>query len=183
MPVPAAAEYMQAVKQGGMETEDLVLFEIAEYLREKFEPNTLIIWAPGSTTLGLLNEWGFKGTLLGVDVLMPSGELLCDVDAEQLDICVAQHIGPVECVLTAIGGQGHIIGRGNQQLTPQLLKSIGKEHIHVVATKTKLRTLNGRPLLLDSGCAQLDHAWAGLIPVNTGYNDVVLYPVGRLSKD
>lgn len=185
MPVPQAAEYMQAVKQGGMETEDLVLFDIAEYLREKFDPSALIIWAPGSTTFGLLKEWGFEGTLLGVDVLLPTGQLLLDVNAQQLNTCVANHMktsGDIELVLTAIGGQGHIIGRGNQQFTPPLLKNITKAHIHVVATKTKLRTLNGRPLLLDSGCAQLDNTWAGLIPVITGYNDTVLYPVGHLPK-
>ncbi len=183
MPVPAAAEYVQAVKQGGMESEALVLFDIAEYLREHFSPDALIVWAPGSTTLGLLKEWGHEGTLLGVDVLMPSGDLVRDVNAQQLNALAADHTGVIELVVTAIGGQGHIIGRGNQQITPELLKRIGKEHVNVVATKTKLRTLHGRPLLLDSGCAELDELWAGLIPVNTGYDDVVLYPVGRLPKD
>lgn len=187
MPVPAAAEYVQAVKQGGIESEALVLFDIAEYLREHFNPDALIIWAPGSTTLGILKEWShegaLEGTLLGVDVLLPSGDLIRDVNAQQLNALAAAHTGVIELVLTAIGGQGHIIGRGNQQITPELLKRIGKEHVNVVATKTKLRTLNGRPLLLDSGCAELDEQWAGLIPVNTGYDDVVLYPVGRLPKD
>ena len=180
MRVPAAAEFVQAVKQGGIESEALVLLDIADHLRETFADDALIIWAPGSTTFGLLAEWGHEGTLLGVDVLCPRKGLIKDVDAIQLTQLLAKHAGPVELVLTAIGGQGHIIGRGNQQLTPAILHKIGRDHVHVVATKTKLQTFDGRPLLMDSGDAQLDASWCGLIRVITGYRDSVIYPVGQL---
>ena len=179
MRVPAAAQFVQAVKQGGMEVEALVLIDIAAYLREKFDTQALIIWAPGSTTLGVLREWGYEGTLLGVDVLLPSCELCCDVNAQQLENLLEQHTGPCELVLTAIGGQGHILGRGNQQLTVELLKRLGRDHLNVIATRTKLLSLKGRPLLLDTGCPALDAKWTGLIPVITGYEDVLVYPVGN----
>ncbi|HEY7773064.1 MAG TPA: ATP-NAD kinase family protein [Marinagarivorans sp.] len=178
MRVPCAAEFVQAVKQGGMEVEALVLVDIADHLREQFDDGALIIWAPGSTTLGVLREWGHEGTLLGVDVLLPSKLLVKDVDALQLHALLAQHAGPIELVLTAIGGQGHIIGRGNQQISAELLSRIGRDHMHVIATRTKLKSLQGRPLLLDSGSPELDSEWSGLISVIAGYNDLLLYPVG-----
>lgn len=81
-------------------------------------------------------------------------------------------------MITLIGGQGHILGRGNQQLSADFIRSIGKENIIVIATKKKLQALNGRPLIVDSGDAELDKLLSGHIKVVTGYHDQVLYPVG-----
>lgn len=76
-------------------------------------------------------------------------------------------------------GQGHILGRGNQQLSAPLIKQLGLINIHIVATKTKLKALQGRPLLVDSGDPQLDQEMAGLVPVICGFHDLVLYPLGN----
>jgi predicted polyphosphate/ATP-dependent NAD kinase len=178
MRVPALAQFIQAVKQGGFEVEELVLLDIATHLREALSDQAPIIWAPGSTTFGVLKEWGYEGTLLGVDVLMPSGDLIRDVNSDQLQELLSRHDGGCELVLTAIGGQGHIIGRGNQQISTDILRVLGRDHVHVIATRTKLLSLSGRPLLLDTGCPLLDSDWSGLMPVITGYHDVLIYPVG-----
>jgi len=90
---------------------------------------------------------------------------------------------PVFIVVTAIGGQGHIIGRGNQQITPKILRQVGRQHLRIVCTKTKLNTLEGRPLLIDSGDAVLDEMWQGLMPVITGYQDKVLVHLGGVSQN
>ena len=71
-----------------------------------------------------------------------------------------------------------MLGRGNQQFTPKLLRMLGRERLMVVATRSKLTGLKGRPLLLDSGDTTLDLDWAGRWPILVGYDDVVLYPVG-----
>jgi predicted polyphosphate/ATP-dependent NAD kinase len=76
-----------------------------------------------------------------------------------------------------IGGQGHIFGRGNQQLSPRVIRAIGKENIMIIATKTKLNALQSRPLIADTGDSDLDIELSGYLPVITGYNDQVLYPV------
>ncbi|MDZ7925362.1 MAG: ATP-NAD kinase family protein [Marinagarivorans sp.] len=178
MRTPSSAEFIQAVKQGGEESDELAVLEIADYLRSQLSPEALMIFAPGSTTHQILAEWGYGGTLLGVDILHPQLGLITDVNAEKLSHYCVAFKNNVALVLTAIGGQGHIIGRGNQQLTPELLRGIGREHLHVVATKRKLRTLDKRPLLMDSGDPKLDLQWQGLIPVITGYNETLLYPVG-----
>jgi predicted polyphosphate/ATP-dependent NAD kinase len=81
-------------------------------------------------------------------------------------------------VLTVIGGQGHIIGRGNQQITADLLRQLGRDRVCIVATRTKLLSLQQRPLVMDSGDPDLDRDWQGYVPVLTGFDDTVFYPLG-----
>ena len=175
MLVPEAAEYVQAVKQGGIENEALVLLAMADDLRERLDDDMLIVWAPGSTTLGVLAEWGHQGTLLGVDALHPQRGLLRDLNADDLTALVADYENKTAIVLTAIGGQGHVIGRGNQQITPHILRKVGLHNLHILASKEKLSTLQGRPLLMDSGDAALDNEWSGWVDVQTGYHETVMY--------
>jgi predicted polyphosphate/ATP-dependent NAD kinase len=107
-----------------------------------------------------------------------NGELIAsDCTAHELERLTADQ--SVQIVITLIGGQGHIIGRGNQQLSPELLRRAGRGGLYVVATKTKLNALDGRPLIVDSGDPELDASLAGLIQVHTGYRDAVLYPVAK----
>lgn len=54
---------------------------------------------------------------------------------------------------------------------------MGRDNLIVIATKTKLKGLEGRPLIVDSGDAELNHRLSGLIWVMTGYRDAVLYQV------
>ena len=84
-------------------------------------------------------------------------------------------------VITLIGGQGHLFGRGNQQLSPRVIRHIGKENIWVVATKTKLQALNNKPLRVDTGDSELDRELSGTIRVITGYHDEVLMPVAAVN--
>ena len=51
----------------------------------------------------------------------------------------------------------------------------------IVATRTKLNSLDGRPLLIDSGDIELDLRLAGLYEIVTGYEDRLLYRVGSAS--
>jgi len=86
--------------------------------------------------------------------------------------------GPVSIIITPIGGQGMLLGRGNQQLTPAIIRRAGRDNLIVVATKTKITQLAGRPLMVDSNDPQLDRELAGYVPVLTGYRDRILYPIG-----
>lgn len=178
MLVPQEERFIQAVKQGGFELEDSVLLNISQHLKHHAEPRTLFIMGPGSTTLNIQKHWGLTGTLLGVDLVRDGQLLRADADALCISANIDQHDGPVLLVVTAIGGQGHIIGRGNQQIDVQLLKRLGRDNLRVVATRTKLKSFKQRPLMIDSGDPQLDRAWQGYIPVITGFDDVVFYPLG-----
>lgn len=176
MQVPAELRYVQAVKSGGKESDELVLHDIAADVINQMDEQLFVIGS-GSTTAFLMEELGLDNTLLGVDLVQEQSLLVSDITEPQLWQQLEQHQGEIKLVITLIGGQGHIFGRGNQQLSPRVIKKIGKENIIIIATKTKLNALNARPLIADTGDAELDQSLSGFMPVTTGYNDQVLYPV------
>ncbi len=175
--VPQEGGYVQQVKQGGVESEELVLIDLADWLQDSWENDVRYVFGPGSTLHGLTQNLGLQTTLLGVDVIENGQLLASDVTEAQLFELVDGH--PARLLVTAIGGQGHIIGRGNQQISPRVLRAIGLENLRVVATKRKLGTLEGRPLLVDSGDMALDDAFPDVVRVWAGYKEELLYPVAR----
>lgn len=174
--VPEEGHFMQQTKQAGMESEELVLLELADWLQDSMEDGVRYVFGPGSTLHGLAQNLGLETTLLGVDVIENGQVLAHDVTEAQLFELVEGY--PSRLLVTAIGGQGHILGRGNQQISPRVLRAIGLDHLRVVATKRKLGTLQGRPLLVDSGDPQLDDSFPAAVRVWAGYREELLYPLG-----
>ena len=78
-------------------------------------------------------------------------------------------------VVTVIGGQGFVFGRGNQQISPAVIKAVGRKNIVVVATPAKLATLHGKPLIVDTGDIKLDDELSGYVKVITDYSRRVVY--------
>lgn len=173
--VPQEHRYVQNVKSSGREVEELVVADIAADVVEQMEDGVRYLMGSGSTVKAVMDELGLENTLLGVDVIEDGQLIASDCTASELLSLAQGH----ECriIITVIGGQGHIIGRGNQQLSPEVLRCVGRENIQLIATKTKLNELEGRPLIVDSGDPQLDRQMAGVMPVITGYHDAVLYRV------
>ncbi|TMP74565.1 ATP-NAD kinase family protein [Pseudoalteromonas sp. S1608] len=177
MQVPSEVRYVQAVKNGGKETDELVLADIAAYVVSGMDADTLYIMGSGSTVGAVMEEMGLENTLLGVDLVEDQALVGQDLTAQQLLELTKER--ETKLVITLIGGQGHIFGRGNQQLSPALIKSIGRDNIIVVATKTKLQALSGRPLICDTGDSKLDDELSGYIRVTSGFNDHIMYAVGH----
>ncbi|MEL0028266.1 MAG: NAD(+)/NADH kinase, partial [Perlucidibaca sp.] len=176
MRVPVEARYLQQVKCSGREVEALVLAEIAAGLVEAMVPGRTYALGPGTTVAAVMESLALDNTLLGFD-LVRDGELVrADVDAAGL-LAAAEADPGLTVVITPTGGQGSLIGRGNQQLTPALLRRLGREQVMILATHAKLEALDGRPLRLDTGDGALDAGWSGLWPVTTGYQQQVLYAV------
>tara|TARA_R110000803_G_scaffold110737_1_gene179187 strand:- start:9009 stop:10142 length:1134 start_codon:yes stop_codon:yes gene_type:complete len=177
MRVPSELRYIQAVKSGGKESDELVLQDIAADVIAKMDDELFIIGS-GSTTAFLMEELALENTLLGVDAVCHQTLLANDLTESQLWQLIADYsTEQVKLVITLIGGQGHIFGRGNQQLSPRVIRAIGKDNIMIIATKAKLNALQARPLIVDTGDSALDIELSGYLPVITGYNDQVLYPV------
>jgi len=174
--VPAEPRFVQAVKMGGKEVDELVLADIAAQVIDQME-DELYIMGSGSTVAFVMAELGLDNTLLGVDVIQHKRLIAKDLTAAQLLELSEQT--PTKLVITLIGGQGHLLGRGNQQLSPALIRRIGKDNIIILATKTKLKALEGRPLIVDSGDPQLDRELCGYYKVITGYRDYVMYQVAN----
>jgi predicted polyphosphate/ATP-dependent NAD kinase len=176
MRIPAQLRYVQSVKAGGQESDELVLADLAAYVTEQMQDNVRYIMGSGSTVAAVMQELGLDNTLLGVDVV-ENGQLIGqDVSAEQLFSLIDGY--PSQLIITLIGGQGHVFGRGNQQLSPKVIRSLGRNNIQIIASKGKLEQLQGRPLLADTGDVGLDQELAGLINILTGYNDYVMYRLG-----
>lgn len=181
--VPEDSQFLQQVKNAGTERDELAQLDVAQEMIEQLQPDTLYLVGPGSTTHLFLQELGLEGSLLGVDLLLNNELIATDVSASQILIYLDQFSGPVKMIITAIGGQGHILGRGNQQFTPAILRRIGKENIHIIAARGKILALNGRPLLVDTNDPELDAAFGGYRPVITGYRETIMYPVGYAIED
>ncbi|KAA1188110.1 ATP-NAD kinase [Pseudohalioglobus sediminis] len=183
MRVPGEGRYLQHTKVGGRESHELVAADIAAWIVEHMDETTCYLVGPGSTTAAIMEELGLENTLLGVDVVR-GGALLCsDANEAELLAVLQDHGGPVRIFVTAIGGQGHILGRGNQQISPRVIRAAGVDSITVVAAKSKIANLQGRPLLVDTNDPELDAAFCGYREVITGYDDRILYPVARMPTE
>jgi predicted polyphosphate/ATP-dependent NAD kinase len=176
--VPEDSQYLQQVKNAGTERDELAQLDVAQEMIEQLQDDTLYIVGPGSTTQVFLQQLGLEGTLLGVDLLLNHRLVERDLGAQKIREYLQGHTGPVKIIITVIGGQGHIFGRGNQQLAPDILRQIGKENIQVIAARGKILALQGRPLLVDTNDPQLDSEYSGYRPVVVGYRETIMYPVG-----
>ncbi len=182
MRVPQLGYFVQATKQGGIESPELALEELQAEVetliaeQQQLEPNTLFLIGAGKTTEHLFTGMGYSTSLLGIDALVGKQIVQQDLTAKQISTLIKQHPA-TQIFISVIGRQGHIIGRGNQQLSAANLTHIGKANIKILATKSKIKSLCGRPLIIDSGNSQLDSDWSGSIEVITGYQDKILYPL------
>lgn len=125
---------------------------IAVYIIEEMKPDILYIVAPGTTTRTIVDLLDQKKTLLGVDLLQDKKIIAQDVNENQILRVIEGK--RVQIVVTPIGGQGFIFGRGNQQISSKVIRQVGLDNIVVVATKSKLDRLES--LRVDTGDSDLD---------------------------
>lgn len=177
MLVPSEGHYLQQTKVGGRESPDLVAAEIVDWLSETMRSGTLYLMGPGSTTAAIMASLGLPNTLLGVDAICDGQLVASDANEAELLQLLQSHSGESHIIVTAIGGQGHIFGRGNQQFSPSVIRTVGLENITVVAAKSKITGLEGRPLLVDTNDPELDRDLSGYRSILTGYDDQILYRV------
>lgn len=145
--------------------------QIAEHLAEwmEQEPETLFLLGPGSTVAAVAQRNDLDKSLLGVDAVR-GGTLVARDLAERELLAMLQRNGQATLVLSPLGAQGFVLGRGNQQLSPAVVRHIGRDHIVVVATPSKLA--HTKALRFDTGDPLLDAELArgGFFPVVTGYH-------------
>jgi predicted polyphosphate/ATP-dependent NAD kinase len=179
--VPTGQGLIQGAKAPSPASDEVQMQAIAQRIVRNLEPGCAYILGPGSTTWRIKQALGIEGTLIGVDVVR-DGELLHrDADETCLLEVVAQD--PVRLVLTPIGGQGYLLGRGNQQISPRLLRQIDRERLMVVAVPTKLLSLYAAALLVDTGDDEVDRALCGYLRVITGYDEESVCPVRSASQE
>lgn len=159
--------------QAGKHASDLTVSEaaakeeIAEYVVEQLDDETLCLLGPGTTVKAIAEQIGVPKTLLGVDAVL-GGRLVGEDLNEQAVLELLDRYPDRKLIVTPLGGNGFIFGRGNKQFTPQVIRRIGKDHIIVVATRDKLGTIDC--LRVDTDDPGLDQELAGYTEVVVGYN-------------
>ena len=170
--VPRDEARVQGGKAGRAASDENALDAIAYGLMDRMDPETLYLLGTGSTVFGIKKRLGIDGTLLGVDVVRDRRLVAKDVTEHQLlDLLGGAGSVPAKIVVTVIGGQGYIFGRGNQQFSPRVIERVGRENVIVVATRQKLAGLGFKPLLVDTGDERVNDMLCGYMRVSTGYGE------------
>lgn len=147
--------------------------------RNEMYSDTLYIVGPGTTTRALMIELGLDFTLLGVDVVY-NGKLIAKDVSEETLLKLCSRYKKIKLIVTPIGGQGFLFGRGNQQISPRVLRFFSRNDIFILSTPAKLHALEGAPLLMDTGDATIDQILSGYIRIVTGFNEFVMYAISAM---
>jgi predicted polyphosphate/ATP-dependent NAD kinase len=175
--IPFQPSLVQSVKSGTPQSERAARAAIAAEVVERMEQDMLYVVGPGTTTREVLTRLGFHKTLIGVDIVTKNHMVAADVgESRILELC-RHH--PAGIIVTPIGGQGFIFGRGNQQISAPVIRQIGRENILVISTADKIHSLRGKPLLVDTGDPLLDRDLQGYRKIITGYHMESVYPVSK----
>lgn len=169
MNIPVESELIQTTKSVGVADEAESLEAIAEKMIEDMEdnPDTYYIMGSGTTIRPIMENMGLENTLLGIDIVRNKELIASDVSENKILDIIGDEKAKI--IVTVIGGQGYIFGRGNQQISGEVIKKVGKDNVMVVAPKSKLMSLENRPLLVDTGMEEVNAMFNGYIKVHTTY--------------
>jgi predicted polyphosphate/ATP-dependent NAD kinase len=173
--VPYERNMMQNLKVGRAPSEEFSMAGAADHILENMLDDVFYIIGPGTSTRPIMERLGLNNTLLGVDVIFNRQLIAGDVNERQLLNLIKGKKSRI--VVTVIGGQGYIFGRGNQQISAKVIEQVGKTNILVIASKEKIISLRGRPLLADTGDDAVNSDLKGYIKVITGYREELIYRV------
>ncbi|MCF6239422.1 MAG: ATP-NAD kinase family protein [Candidatus Marinimicrobia bacterium] len=173
--IPDEQGRLQSRKAGTPLSETASQNLIALSIIDEMQEDIIYLIGPGSTTRPILENLSLPFSLLGVDIIC-NKKILCK-DARERDIIRFVQNKAFKIIITPIGGQGFLFGRGNHQISPQLIHKAGKENIIVAATLQKIGSLKGTPFLVDSGALKTDRGLSGYIRVTTGYRQEMVYPI------
>jgi len=173
--VPYERRLVQSAKAGSVPGEEASIDSIASDVINNMQDDYLYIIGAGTTLRGIMEKLGLKNTLLGIDAVYK--RKLAGSDLNEAQILKLMEGKKTKIVVTIIGGQGYIFGRGNQQISARVIQKVGKENIIVVATQSKILSLRGSPLLVDTGDDEVNEMLTGYIKVTTGLNERMMLKV------
>jgi len=176
--VPFEAANLQAAKTTSPIDDDERSAQdaIAKFVDEELRDDWTYVLGPGSTTAALGRRLGFEKTVLGVDAIRRRA--LVGKDLSEQHIMQLIDPGRTSIIVTPIGGQGFVFGRGNPQISAEVIRRVGKENIMVIATKHKIHSLRSKRLLVDTCDPELDRELSGYVKAITGYREFTVLPIG-----
>lgn len=170
LPVPHEEELVQDLKSGRAEGAEANVQAIAHGVVDDMDDEHVYIIGPGTTTAAVMEALELPYSLLGVDVVYKKELIGQDVTEAQLLELIEGRKAKV--IVTVIGGQGYVFGRGNQQISARVLKQVGKDNITIIAPESKLVALGRKPLLIDTGDDEVNDMLRGYYRVRIGYDNV-----------
>ena len=172
--VPYQREYLQNKKAPTPLSEEESRRAIALDVIDHMAEGEYYLVGPGTTAGAVMEELKLAETLLGVDVIRDKKIVKLDCNEKEL-LNILDNSAKLVIGLT--GGQGYLLGRGNQQISPEVLRRIGKENIIIVSVNSKIIDLEGRPLLIDTGDESMNRALEGYYRIKVGYGSDIMYRV------
>ena len=176
---PSSPRWMQGSKQRiEVSGEEDTTEGLADHIRELLvSDDRMLIWGSGGTLRKIAEMNDFEPTNLGIDATIGNEQVGTDLSESDLLELLSEHDGPTTLLLSPMGGQGFLIGRGNLQLSPQVLRLIGIGNILGVVTPAKL--LSVRRLRIETGDPELDADFADMryMKVLQGYRTTRVLPV------
>ncbi|MBN2456600.1 MAG: ATP-NAD kinase family protein [Sedimentisphaerales bacterium] len=168
--VPDVKKYLQGAKECSEVNASAVKSkeEVARYILEQIEDDALYLLGPGTTVKAIATAAGIPKTLLGVDALA-KGQLVGTDLNERAILSLFNRFEKRYIIVTPIGGNGFIFGRGSKQFTPEVIRLVGRENVIIVGTRDKL--VNLESLHVDTGDYHLDQMLAGYMQVTVGYKE------------
>lgn len=173
--IPFKKTHMQNLKCGSPANEKYAQEAIAADVVESMSDSSYYIIGAGSTTRPIMERLGLDHSLLGIDIVHQKQLVGKDLGEKQILELIQNQ--KTKLVITPIGGQGYLLGRGNQQISPEVIHRVGKDNIIIVSTPQKIQCLFGQPLLVDTGNAETNTKLKGHYRIITGYHESVVYRV------
>ena len=177
---PQLSFLVPGAKSSSRLTEDAVLEGAINRTREIIDDELISLIGPGSTMQALKRQFGFEGTALGVDIVANGRCLATDVSEQRILELIKDR--PARIVVSVVGGQGFLFGRGNQQLSARVIREVGIDNIIVVSSLEKLTALPGGCLLVDTGSEKLDDNLAGHMKILVSRVRTAMMPVKTLNS-
>jgi len=146
-------------------------YEIAQHIIETMKEETLYLLGPGTTVKSITDQLNLVKSLLGVDATYNKSLIGKDLNENGI-IELLDKYQKVKIIITPIGGQGFVFGRGNKQFTPKILRRVGKNNIIIIGTEEKIKSL--KCLRVDTGDDEVDKILAGLTKVVIGYKEELI---------
>ncbi len=175
MLTPEEPKLMQPFKMAlGGGSEDDHKEAIATYFVEHMHPGMLYVLGPGTTIEAVGKKLGIAKTLLGVDLVVDGHLIGKDMDEEAILFALNVY-QEARIVVSPIGAQGFIFGRGNQQISPRVIEKIGIRNIVILATPFKMQET--KTLHVDTGSGELDEELRGYGKVLIGYGKQLIAPI------
>ena len=176
---PSSPRWMQGSKELiQTESDDEILAGLSDHISESFvSEDRMIVWGSGGTLRTIGGQIGFELTTLGIDVTLGKKQVGTDLDESGILRLLQSHSGPRTLLLSPMGGQGFLIGRGNLQLSPPVLREVGSENVLGVVTPAKL--LSVRTLRIETGDDELDTEFESkkYMKILQGYRTTRILPV------